>query len=228
MSIVDLFDFERQSSLKWVTPTHELHQDNLIRHRHDHNSEIQLHHGNERKRCKNIVQTNSNESIDKLNAKSCSKIVAFCLRDADAKHNTLARMHRWNIPTQLDLKRLATNSSVILDFTVHNFLTTGEVNKENPLEPGKFAVVIKKGATLSPAALGYHHSAPDRLLFAHINTHDVHFLFRRTTGMNITQPDMNEACVWVPSVWRPMLPAMGDPVYLKKVENDIKAFQKAL
>ncbi|KAA1137387.1 hypothetical protein PGTUg99_002465 [Puccinia graminis f. sp. tritici] len=267
MSIVNLFDFERQSSLKWVTHAHELHQDNLICHRHDHDSEIQLHHGNERKRCQNIVQTNTSES-NKLDAKSCSKIVAICLRDADAKHNTLARMHRWNIPTQLDLKRLATNTSAALDLTVHSFMTTGEVDQENPLEPGKFAVVIKKGSLFigkilglfcfnngrhdyiresptrsklsyihvqlfnytdsSPAALGYKHSAPDRFIFAHINTHDVHFLFRRTAGMNITQPDATEACVWVPSVLRPMLSAMSDPMYLQKVEHDIKVFQKAL
>ncbi|POW15862.1 hypothetical protein PSTT_01776 [Puccinia striiformis] len=228
MSIVNVFNFEHQSSRKWVTPTHELHQDNLICHCHDHDSRIQLHHRNERKRCQNIVKSNSSESIDKLDAKSCSKIVAICLRDANAKHNTLACMHQWSIPTQLDLKRLATNSSVFLDIAVHTFITTGKVNKENPLEPGRFAVVIKKGTASSSAASGYHHLALDCLIFAHINTHDVHFLFHRTTGMNITQPDTTEACTWVPTVLRPMLSAMSDPVYLKKVEHDIKAFQKAL
>ncbi|KAI7941016.1 hypothetical protein MJO28_013301, partial [Puccinia striiformis f. sp. tritici] len=79
MSIVNVFNFEHQSSRKWVTPTHELHQDNLICHCHDHDSRIQLHHRNERKRCQNIVKSNSSESIDKLDAKSCSKIVAICL-----------------------------------------------------------------------------------------------------------------------------------------------------
>ncbi|POV97387.1 hypothetical protein PSHT_14620, partial [Puccinia striiformis] len=83
MSIVNVFNFEHQSSRKWVTPTHELHQDNLICHCHDHDSRIQLHHRNERKRCQNIVKSNSSESIDKLDAKSCSKIVAICLPMSD-------------------------------------------------------------------------------------------------------------------------------------------------
>ncbi|KAI9606701.1 hypothetical protein H4Q26_006238 [Puccinia striiformis f. sp. tritici PST-130] len=187
MSIVNVFNFEHQSSRKWVTPTHELHQDNLICHCHDHDSRIQLHHRNERKRCQNIVKSNSSESIDKLDAKSCSKIVAICL--------------------------------LFLDIAVHTFITTGKVNKENPLEPGRFAVssfigkilglfcfnngqhnYIRESSTRSKlsyihvqlfnytasssAASGYHHLALDCLIFAHINTHDVHFLFHRTTGIN--------------------------------------------
>ncbi|KAH9449739.1 hypothetical protein Pst134EB_020554 [Puccinia striiformis f. sp. tritici] len=269
MSIVDLFDFDRQSSLKWVTDTQQLHRDNLLRHHHDHDSEAQIHHGNERKRCKNIINQDPSESIGakQMLPKTCSKIVAICLRDADAKYNTLARMHRWNIPTQLDLKQLASNTLVTLDFTAHAFLATGEVNKENPLEPGKFAVVVKKGSLFigkilglfcfnngrhdyikesptraklsyihiqlfnysssSPAASGFKQTAPDRLMFAHINTHDIHFLIRRTTGMNITQPDPSEAVIWVPSALRPMISAMSDPLYISKVEQDIQASQQA-
>ena len=147
MSIVDVFDFECQSTLQWITCTQKLHQENLLRHLHDHNSEIQLHHGNERKRGKNGIQPTPSHSTSELAPKTCSKIVAICLRDADAKHNTLARMHRWNIPTQLDLNQLSTNTSVTLDFTAHAFLATGEVNKDNVLQPGKFAVIIKKGAS---------------------------------------------------------------------------------
>ncbi|KAI9628171.1 hypothetical protein KEM48_011751 [Puccinia striiformis f. sp. tritici PST-130] len=110
MSVVDLFDFECQVSTKWITDTQHLHCNNLLRHLHNHDSEVLVHHGHKRKR----------------------KIVGMCLRDADAKYNTLARMHRWNIPTQLDLQHLASNTSVNLDFTAHAFLATGKVDKENP------------------------------------------------------------------------------------------------
>ena len=46
---------------------------------------------------------------------------------------------------QLDLKMLSNNLFVVLDFNAHALLSTGEINTENPLEPGKFGVVIKKG-----------------------------------------------------------------------------------
>ncbi|POV95464.1 hypothetical protein PSTT_16233, partial [Puccinia striiformis] len=49
----------------------------------------------------------------------------------------------------------------------------------------------------------------------------------RTTGMNITQPDPSEAVIWVPSALRPMISAMSDPLYISKVEQNIKASQQA-
>ncbi|KAI7948418.1 hypothetical protein MJO29_010083, partial [Puccinia striiformis f. sp. tritici] len=40
---------------------------------------------------------------------------------------------------------LSTNTLATFELTVHTMnVTTGKVDKENPLEPGKFAVVIKK------------------------------------------------------------------------------------
>ncbi|POW00976.1 hypothetical protein PSHT_12775 [Puccinia striiformis] len=79
----------------------------------------------------------------------------------------------------------------------------------------------------SPAASGFKQTAPDRLMFAHINTHDIHFLICRTAGMNITQPDPSEAVIWVASALRTMIMAMSNPVYISKVKQDIKARQQA-
>jgi hypothetical protein len=132
-----------QTSLKLVV-NNKLHIDNLLCLLHNHDSEKQLHQENERKKRLNDHPSNSTESSKALDPKTCSKIVAICLKEDDARHNTLARMHRWNIPTQLDLRRLSSNTSVNLDFSAHSLFATGMVDKENPLEPGKFAVIIKK------------------------------------------------------------------------------------
>ncbi|KAI7961350.1 hypothetical protein MJO28_001839 [Puccinia striiformis f. sp. tritici] len=55
MSVVDLFDFECQVSTKWITDTQHLHCNNLLRHLHNHDSEVLVHHGHKHKRCKNII-----------------------------------------------------------------------------------------------------------------------------------------------------------------------------
>ncbi|KAA1113442.1 hypothetical protein PGT21_031633 [Puccinia graminis f. sp. tritici] len=250
-------EFEDQSSLDLVKDN-KLNQENLVCLRHNHDSEIQVHHGNERRKRRSNTQPSSEEppAPAKLDPKICSKIVSICLKDADAQQNTMARMHQWNIPIQLNLKTLSKHTSVNLDFSAHNLFATGQVDKENPLEPGKFAAVITKGASYfstffkngrheytkasdtraklsyihvqlfnysstSPIALGYNLSTPDRYTFALINTHDLHFLFRETEGMTITQMDPSEACVWVPSPLRVLLQAMSSSAYIKKVEADV-------
>ncbi|KAH9473578.1 hypothetical protein MJO28_000589 [Puccinia striiformis f. sp. tritici] len=170
-----------------------------------------------------------------VQSKCFRRRVAICLRDADAKYNTFARMHRWNIPTRLDLNRLASNTLVTLDFTAHPFLATGKVDKDNPLQPESptraklsyIHVQLFNYSNSSPAASGFKQTAPDRLMFAHINTHDIHFLICRTAGMNITQPDPSEAVIWVASALRTMIMAMSNPVYISKVKQDIKARQQA-
>jgi hypothetical protein len=40
--------------------------------------------------------------------------------------------------------------------------------------------------------------------------------------MNITQPDLTEACVWVPSSLQLLLVAMSKPTFIKKTEADLK------
>jgi len=124
-----------------------LHQETLLNICCDHNSEILIHHGNEFKQGKSSMNPNIDETSQSLNPKNCSKIVTIFLQDADAKHGKLACMHQWNIPTQLELKMLSNNSSVVLNFNADALLFTGEVNTENPLERGKFVVVIKKGVS---------------------------------------------------------------------------------
>ncbi|PLW27462.1 hypothetical protein PCASD_19515 [Puccinia coronata f. sp. avenae] len=255
------------NSLELITSNKQLNRESMTLIRHHHDSEILLHHGNERKRRRNqnetsSVQEETGEEPKKLDPRTCSKIVSLCVHDANAKQDPAGRMHRWNIPLQLDLRNLTSNSSVGVDFTAHALFTTGEVSPENPLEPGKFGVVIRKGSMFigkilaiftykngrhdytrasdtraklsylhvqlfyydpkSPASLGYKTEAPDRHIFALIKTHDLIFLFRRTQGMNITQPDLTEACVWVPSSLRSLLVAMSEPTFIKKTEADLK------
>ncbi|PLW19467.1 hypothetical protein PCANC_08750 [Puccinia coronata f. sp. avenae] len=255
------------NSLELITSNKQLNRKSMTLIRHHHDSEILLHHGNERKRRRNqnetsSVQEETGEEPKKLDPRTCSKIVSLCVHDANAKQDPAGRMHRWNIPLQLDLRNLTSNSSVGVDFTAHALFTTGEVSPENPLEPGKFGVVIRKGSMFigkilaiftyknghhdytrasdtraklsylhvqlfyydpkSPASLGYKTEAPDRHIFALIKTHDLIFLFRRTQGMNITQPDLTEACVWVPSSLRSLLVAMSEPTFIKKTEADLK------
>ncbi|KAA1082066.1 hypothetical protein PGTUg99_011906 [Puccinia graminis f. sp. tritici] len=216
----DNLEFEDQSSLDLVKDN-KLNQENLGCLRHNHDSKIQVHHGNERRKRRSNTQPSSEEppAPAKLDPKICSKIVSICLKDADAQQNTMARMHRWNIPIQLNLKTLSKHTSVNLDFSAHNLFATGQVDKENPLEPGKFAALQKRSTSL--IALGYKPSTPDCYTFALINTHDLHFLFRETEGMTITQMDPSEACVWVPSPLRVLLQAMSSSAYIKKVEADV-------
>ncbi|POW04665.1 hypothetical protein PSHT_11126, partial [Puccinia striiformis] len=172
-----------------------------------------------------------------------------------------------------------------LDFTAHAFLATGKVDKENPLEPGKFAVgqfchssslfigksmdcfastMVDTTTSKNPRKQSCHifmsscsiiltqvqqrqvssdgsgspdvctsttaqHPFPlqaDSSGSPDVYTHQ-QAQHPRTTGMNITQPDPSEAVIWVPSALRPMISAMSDPLYISKVEQNIKASQQA-
>ncbi|PLW26131.1 hypothetical protein PCASD_24687 [Puccinia coronata f. sp. avenae] len=209
------------NSLELTTSNKQLNRKSMTLIRHHHDSEILLYHGNERKQRRNQNETSSaqeetGEEPKKLDPRTCSKIVSLCVHDANAKQDPAGRMHRWNIPLQLDLRNLTSNSSVGVDFTAHALFTTGE-----SMFIGKILAIFtyKNGrhdytrasdtrAKLSylhvqlfyydpksPASLRYKTEAPDRHIFALIKTHDLIFLFRRTQGMNITQPDLTEACV---------------------------------
>ncbi|PLW43999.1 hypothetical protein PCANC_08582 [Puccinia coronata f. sp. avenae] len=69
-----------QTSLKLVV-NNKLHIDNLLCLRHNHDSEKQLHQGNGRKKRLNDHPSNSTESSKALDPKTCSKIVAICLKE---------------------------------------------------------------------------------------------------------------------------------------------------
>lgn len=61
-------------------------------------------------------------------------------------HNSevqIARLHQWNICVKLDINRLAHNTSTTLDIDLNFLYKYGSVSKQNPLEEGRWVVVIK-------------------------------------------------------------------------------------
>lgn len=108
-----------------------------------HDSEVQKHKGNERRRKHDVQPTDSAKAPTRLKPSDCSKLVSVLVRDVEGLEKSIARLHRWDICAKLDINRLAVNTHCQLDMSVHCLYQSGSVSKDNPLEEGKFVVVIK-------------------------------------------------------------------------------------
>lgn len=127
-----------------VSEDRELASEILMQLWSDHDSQARSHKGNERKKGQSRVNGERDQTgVVKMDPRVCSKIVSIIVKDADGLDKAVARKHRWNINIKLNLKKLTVNTQKHLTRHDQNLYQCGEVSKDNPLQNGRFAVVIK-------------------------------------------------------------------------------------
>lgn len=129
-----------------------LNHDVLKEMRDKHDSQVGRKKGNERKKQQPPILNNLAAEVDgqaeKLNPSECSKIVASIVKNAEGLEKAVARLHRWNIHIPLKMHRLMVNSTSNVTIATQNLLNNGSISPTNPLEPGKFVVLIKNHVSL--------------------------------------------------------------------------------
>lgn len=133
-------------ALIWNGPNGaHLANNKLLNIRASHDSQVQKHHGNER--AKIDIEALRKASTDVLKPSECSKLVAVVMKSMEATPTGVSRTHRWNISVKLDLSKHTRNTSTSLDLPSRAIITGGGISKENPIEHGKFVVIIKNGVS---------------------------------------------------------------------------------
>lgn len=134
-------------TLSLVDEDHELASESLMLLGTEHDSQVLLHKGNERKKGQPCPENKDvGASQTKLDPRSCSKIVSIIAKNAQGLEKAIARKHRWNVHVKLDIHKLKT-SIRNLTVPVQLLYTKGEVSIENPLENGKFVGIIKNSVS---------------------------------------------------------------------------------
>lgn len=110
-----------------------------------HDSQVKKHHGNERAR-KNVDELIKKPG-NKLKPSECSKLVAVVMKSMEVTPTGVSRIHRWNIAVKLNLSRHIKNTSMSLDLPSEATITGGGISARNPIEYGKFVVIIKNGVS---------------------------------------------------------------------------------
>lgn len=129
----------------------ELISQMLLKIRKLHDSQTDRKKGNEQR--KKLIQPGDLESltsgneISKMNPGECSKIVSVIVRGCEGLEKKIARLHRWNISVPLNLKQLQQKNPTKLDINSVNLYSAGRISAENPLELGRFAVIIIKSVS---------------------------------------------------------------------------------
>lgn len=68
-----------------------------------------------------------------------------------------------------------------------------------------------------PSAIGYRRQTPQRLILTHLEMPHIHYVFPKTSALNITEPQPH--CAWLPQkVWN-LLQEMNRPSYIQSVEE---------
>lgn len=146
-------DLAPEASFCLVMPDGKLHREGLLTLREKNDSQVGRKKGNERSRIQGSDIDTSRPEADgtqaKLDPSVCSKIVASVVKGAKGLEKSIARIHRWNIHAPLTAHRLSTNTSTTLTIETLTLFNKGSVSEKNPLEAGKFVVVIKNNVSLS-------------------------------------------------------------------------------
>ncbi|KAH9811286.1 hypothetical protein DFH28DRAFT_901136, partial [Melampsora americana] len=122
-----------------------LEKSKLLQLRVAHDSQVQKHRGNKRQK---INVNDLRKSPGKaLKPSECSKLVAVVMKNIEATPTGLSRIHRWNINVKLNLLQRYQNTSTHLDLPFQATLIGGGITAENPIEMGKFVVLIKNGVS---------------------------------------------------------------------------------
>ncbi|EGG13056.1 uncharacterized protein MELLADRAFT_101249 [Melampsora larici-populina 98AG31] len=116
----------------------------MLRIRESHDSQVSKGHGNERaKQTVSDIAINLTASeAEQLKPSMCSKLVAVMMKNHEAVSSATTRLHRWNITSKLRLADVIRNTSTVDDFPTDIDLGGGQVSTDNPLEHGKFVLLI--------------------------------------------------------------------------------------
>lgn len=122
-----------------------LHKANLVRLRERHDTQVRKHKGNERAMVNSEHLRNSLLPSDpnKPNPSRCSKLVAVFMRESRSAPTGVSRTHRWKMNVKLNLSDVFKNTSTRLDEETEVTFQEGGISKTNPIEFGKFVIVIK-------------------------------------------------------------------------------------
>ncbi|KAH9814736.1 hypothetical protein DFH28DRAFT_894436 [Melampsora americana] len=139
----------------------------LLDIRRTNDSQVQKHRGNERARM-NVDQLRNNPG-GKLNPSECSKLVAVVMKSKEVTPTGVSRIHRWNIAVKLDLAQQIRNTSTFRDLPSHAILTGGGISQHNPLEYGKFVVIIKNNVS-TPYCLSISNSPVEIFIYKQLSS----------------------------------------------------------
>ncbi|EGF99566.1 uncharacterized protein MELLADRAFT_112623 [Melampsora larici-populina 98AG31] len=117
----------------------------LLDIRATNDSQVKKHQGNERAR--GDVNQLRNTRGGKMNPSECSKLVAVVMKSTEVTPTGVSRIHQWNITVKLDLSKHVQNTTSSLDLPTNAIITGGGISKNNPLEHGKFVVIIKNNVS---------------------------------------------------------------------------------
>ncbi|EGF98968.1 uncharacterized protein MELLADRAFT_95015 [Melampsora larici-populina 98AG31] len=131
----------------------------MLRIRESHDSQVSKGHGNERaKRTVSDIAINLTASeAEQLKPSMCSKLVAVMMKNHEAVSSATTRLHRWNITSKLRLADVIRNTSTVDDFPTDIDLGGGQVSTDNPLEHGKFVLLINNALYLAKILTVYQH-----------------------------------------------------------------------
>lgn len=120
----------------------------MIELRIKHDSQVDSQKGNELKKGMQSTAKDLSDGVHvKLDPRVCSKVVSIIVKGGVSLDKAVARTHRWNISVNLDLRKISTNTSTRLTLSDQAFYKCGEISEVNPLENGKFVVIIKNKVT---------------------------------------------------------------------------------
>lgn len=80
-----------------------------------------------------------------------------------------------------------------------------------------------------PRQLGltsYHEDQPSRFTFSLCECANIHYVFPKTQGQNLTQMPGEAGAVFLPEIVKVMLSAMAAPGYIQDVEAHLAALKR--
>lgn len=137
----------------------KLHNKALVHLRRQHHSQAQRHKGNERDRVnpeelRVAISRTTNDG--QANPSACSKVIAVHMKNSKSVSSGAARRHRWNIQVKLNMAGLMTRTSLLQYQDLQGLFDGGIISTQNPIEPGKFVIVIKNDVRILSKIKSYH------------------------------------------------------------------------
>ncbi|KAH9821475.1 hypothetical protein DFH28DRAFT_922989 [Melampsora americana] len=133
---------------KFVDPEGMLNQELLLNLWVKHDPQVGRKKGNKRRkkqpRKNNSLASDINDEPGKIDPRTCSKIVVSIAKTAKGLEKVVARIHCWNMHVPLWMHCLKINAPSDVTIPMQTLFNEGSVSQTNPLQPGKFVVVIRK------------------------------------------------------------------------------------
>lgn len=94
------------------------------------------------------MELKSTTKAGHMKPSACSKAIAVYMRSLQCIPTGAARRHRWNLDVKINFSGLTSNRTYLKEIDLQQMFDGGIINSENPLEPGKFLIVIKNHVSL--------------------------------------------------------------------------------